>query len=113
MTADAQQALRLLEVPMLSHSARNLTVELAHQVEKIFCMTEAHRNAVIKLAPTAEAKTFCLDQSGDVDDPAGKGLAAHVDCAQRIHGLVRLRFDEIGLRVCAAGDRASSLPLRH
>ena len=98
MTADAQQALRFLDVPVMSHSARNFTVELAHQVEKIFCMTEAHRQAVIDLVPSVAAKTRCLDPDGDVEDPVGRGLAAHVDCAQRIHGLVRLRFDEIGLR---------------
>jgi protein-tyrosine-phosphatase len=99
MTTDAQKALGFLNVPVMAHSARNLTVELAHQVEKIFCMTEAHRNAVINLVPAAAAKTHCLDQNGDVEDPAGKGLAAHVNCAQRIHGLVRQRFDEMGLRV--------------
>jgi len=98
MTADAQQALRFLNVPVTSHRARNLTVEMAHQVEKIFCMTEAHRNAVINLVPAAAAKTHCLDLNGDVEDPSGKGLGAHVNCAQRIHGLVRQRFDEIGLR---------------
>jgi protein-tyrosine-phosphatase len=97
MTVEAQQALRLLDVPEMSHSAQNLTVEMADEAEKIFCMTEAHRNAVIDLIPTAAAKTECLDPDGDVEDPAGRGLAAYVTCATRIHGLVRLRFDEIGL----------------
>ena len=81
----------------MSHSAQNLTVELAHEVEKIYCMTEAHRNAVIDLIPTAAAKTQCLDPDGDVEDPVGRELAAYVNCATRIHGLLRLRFDEIGL----------------
>jgi protein-tyrosine-phosphatase len=97
MTLEAQQALQLLGFPVISHNARNLTAELAHQVEKIFCMTQAHRNAVISLVPAAAAKTECLDPNGDVDDPIGKGLADYVNCAQRIHSLVRLRFDEIGL----------------
>jgi protein-tyrosine-phosphatase len=97
MTTEAQEALRLLDVPVMSHSAQNLTVELAHEVEKIYCMTEAHRNAVIDLIPAAAAKTQCLDPDGDVEDPMGKGLADYVNCARRIHGLVRLRFDEIGL----------------
>jgi protein-tyrosine-phosphatase len=97
MTSEAQEALRLLGIPVLTHGARNLTVELAQQVEKIFCMTQAHRNAVLNLVPEAAAKTQCLDPDGDVEDPIGKGLAAYVNCAQRIHSLVRLRFDEIGL----------------
>lgn len=97
MAAEAEQALRLLGFPVLPHGARNLTAELAHEVEKIFCMTQAHRDAVIDLVPAAAAKTHCLDPNDDVEDPIGNGLAAYVDCAQRIHSLVRLRFDEIGL----------------
>lgn len=97
MTVEAQQALRLLGVPSLPHRARNLTVELAHQVETIFCMTQAHRKAVISLVPAAAAKTKCLDPEGDVEDPFGRELATYLNCAQRIHSLVRLRFDEIGL----------------
>jgi protein-tyrosine-phosphatase len=98
MAREAQHALRLLGVPVMPHRARNLTVELAHQVEKIFCMTQAHRNAVIDLAPAAATKTQCLDPNGDVEDPHGGGLAAYVNCARRIHSLVRIRFDEIGLQ---------------
>ncbi len=97
MTVEAQQALRLLGVPALPHRARNLTVELAHQVERIFCMTQAHRNAVISLVPAAAAKTQCLDPDGDVEDPFGRELTTYVNCARRIHSLVQLRFDEIGL----------------
>lgn len=97
MTSEAQQALRSLGVPVFPHGARNLTAELTDQVEKIFCMTRAHQNAVINLVPGAAAKTHCLDPDSDVDDPIGKGMADYLKCAQRIHSLVRMRFDEIGL----------------
>ena len=97
MTPESQEALRSLGIPAPPHSARNLTVELVHQVEKIFCMTKAHRNAVIDLVPAAAAKTQCLDPNGDIEDPLGSGLAAYVNCAQRMRSLVRLRFDEISL----------------
>jgi protein-tyrosine-phosphatase len=97
MTLEAQQALRLLGVPAPPHKARSLTVELAHEVERIFCMTQDHRNAVINLVPAAAAKTHCLDPDGDVEDPMGRDLTTYVSCARRIHSLVQLRFDEIGL----------------
>ena len=97
MMPEAQEALRLLDVPLLPHSARSLTVELAHEVERIFCMTEAHRDAVVRLFPTAAAKTHCLDPEGDIEDPIGKGLGAYLSCARRIHTLVRSRLDEISL----------------
>jgi protein-tyrosine-phosphatase len=97
MMPEAQEALRLLNVPLLPHSARSLTVELAHEVERIFCMTEAHRDAVIGMFPAAAAKTHCLDPEGDIEDPIGKGLGAYLSCARRIHILVRSRLDEINL----------------
>ncbi len=98
MTIEAKQALRSIGIPANGHRASNLTPELAQQVEKIFCMTRAHRNAVIEIAPAAAGKTLCLDPGGDVEDPMGSELANYVNCARRIHSLVCLRFDEIGLR---------------
>lgn len=97
MTPEARQALQELGFNPNGHRARNLTAELALQVEKIFCMTQAQRNAVGDLVPAAAAKTHCLDPGGDVEDPIGSGLTAYVTCAKRIHSLVRLRFDEMGL----------------
>jgi protein-tyrosine-phosphatase len=98
LTAEAQDALRSLNVPVEPHAARNLTAELAQQAEMIFCMTNAHRDAVIKLLPAVANKTYCLDAQSDVDDPIGKGMEAYLNCAQRIHDLVRLRFDELNLK---------------
>lgn len=98
MTQEAQQALRLLNFPVMPHRARNLTVELSNQVERIFCMTQAHRNAVINMIPSAAEKTHCLDPDNDIEDPIGSGLDSYVKCAQHIHSLVQLRLNEIGLQ---------------
>jgi len=98
LTAEAQEALRSLDVPVEPHAARNLTPELAQQAEMIFCMTGAHRDAVIKLLPDVANKTFCLDVQGDIADPIGKGMEAYLNCARRIHELVHLRFDELNLK---------------
>jgi protein-tyrosine-phosphatase len=98
LTAEAQDALRSLNVPVEPHAARNLTPELAQQAEMIFCMTSAHRDAVIKMLPGVGSKTFCLDVQADVEDPIGNGMEAYLNCARRIHDLVRLRFDELNLK---------------
>lgn len=98
MTPEARQALQELGFQPNGHRARNLTAELAQEVEKIFCMTQAHRDAVVYLVPAAAAKTQCLDPGGDVEDPIGSGLPAYVNCARRIHSLVQMRFDEMSLR---------------
>lgn len=97
LTAEAADVLRSLDVPVQPHAARNLTVELAEKAEMIFCMTTAHRHAVIEMLPSMAGKTYCLDLHGDVEDPIGKGMPAYVACAQRIQAAVQLRFNEIGL----------------
>jgi protein-tyrosine phosphatase len=97
LTPEAQEVLRTLDVPARPHAARNLTPELAERAESIFCMTTAHRNAVIEMLPSVAGKTYCLDLAGDVDDPIGKGMAAYVACARRIQAAVQLRFNEIGV----------------
>ena len=98
LTADAQEALQSLNVPVAPHAARNLTPELAQKAETIFCMTTAVRDAVIKMLPAVANKTYCLDAVSDIPDPIGKGMEAYLNCARRIHDLVRLRFDELDLK---------------
>jgi protein-tyrosine-phosphatase len=97
MTSEAQQALGLLDVPARPHAARNLTAELAHQVEMIFCMTRAHREAVIEMVPSAAGKTHCLDPGSDIEDPLGGDLEAYMKCAGRIRSLISWRLDEARL----------------
>ena len=97
MTAEAHEALGALGIDARTHAARNLTAEMAHGVERIYCMTRAQREAVIRLVPAAADKTHCLDPEGDVDDPVGSGPAAYLECARRIRALVSLRFDELSL----------------
>jgi protein-tyrosine-phosphatase len=112
MTPEAREALRLIGVPANGHRARNVTEELAHSVEKIFCMTRDHRDAVIALVPAAAKKTHCLDPEGDVEDPMGSSLSAYVNCARRIRSLVRLRFDEISFRSESALTEEPDLAIR-
>ena len=98
LTAAAREALQSLSVPAEAHAARSLTPELAQQAEMIFCMTSAHRDAVVEMLPAVAGKTYCLDAQADIDDPIGKGMDAYLNCARRIHDLVRLRFDELNLK---------------
>jgi len=98
LTAEAQDALRSLNVPVEPHAARSLTPEMAQQAEMIFCMTDAVREAVIQMFPAVANKTHCLDAQADIADPIGKGMDAYLNCARRIHDLVRLRFDELDFK---------------
>jgi len=95
LTDEAAEVLRSLSVPVEAHAARGLTPELAAKAELIFCMTSAHRKAVIEMLPAVEGKTLCLSSEVDIADPIGKGMAAYIDCARQIQQFVRLRLDEI------------------
>ena len=97
MTAEAKQALRQLGFHPNGHRARDVTADLANQAEKIFCMTEAHRSAITALFPSVAAKAHRLDPDGDIEDPIGSGLDSYLQCARSIHGLLRMRLDELGL----------------
>jgi protein-tyrosine phosphatase len=98
MTSEAQTALRHLGVPVPEHATRLLTAEMVNQAEVIYCMTQAHRDVVIGMFPSAATKTMCLDPGGDIEDPIGAGIEIFLSCARRIHNLVRFRFDELGLQ---------------
>lgn len=95
LTPEATEVLRSLNVPVRPHAARSLTLELANEAELIFCMTSAHRKAVIDMLPAVAGKTYCLDNEVDVDDPIGKGIAAYVACAQQLQRLVQLRLNDL------------------
>jgi protein-tyrosine-phosphatase len=71
---------------------------MVNQAEVIYCMTQAHRDVVIEMFPSAASKTMCLDPNGDIDDPIGAGLEVFLRCGRRIQDLVRFRFDELGLQ---------------
>ena len=96
LTDEAAEVLRSLSVPVQPHAARNLTPALAAEAELIFCMTKAHRKAVVEMLPEVEGKTYCLSNEVDVDDPIGKGMAAYVACARQIQQFVQLRLNELG-----------------
>jgi len=103
LTDEAQEVLRSLSVPVQPHAARSLTLELANQAEWIFCMTSAHRRAVIDMIPAVAGKTYCLDAQADIEDPIGMGLAAYQRCARHIQSLVSQRLDELNLTHAAPG----------
>lgn len=97
LTVEAAEVLRSFNVPVKPHAAQNLTPELAEKAELIFCMTKAHRKAVVDMLPSVAGKTYCLDAQTDIDDPIGKDMPAYLSCARRIQRLVQLRFDAIDL----------------
>ncbi len=88
-------ALHQVEVPATDHTARNLTADLVNQAEVIYCMTGRQRADLIAKFPRAVSKTFCLDPSGDIDNPSGASLDGFVSCARQIRLALARRLEEL------------------
>ncbi|MEX0774633.1 MAG: Sua5/YciO/YrdC/YwlC family protein [Phycisphaeraceae bacterium] len=94
-TAEARQALASMDLDLMQHRSRPLSHELLHEADVIYCMTEAHRQTVLDMAPAAAAKTLILDPQGqDIEDPIGSDVEAYRRCAGQIRRLLELRLKE-------------------
>lgn len=84
----AAEAIARLGTDLSGHRSRPLTTELVHEADVIYCMTEAHREAVEQLMPLAADKTHRLDPRGDIEDPMGSGSSSY----QRTAEIIRRRL---------------------
>jgi protein-tyrosine-phosphatase len=90
----AARALRELDVPVPRHESRPVTAALCLESDVVFCMTAAHREGILALAPELRGRVHCLDVD-DVVEPAEADYRSHVDCARQLRALVRLRVGEV------------------
>ncbi|WP_394829472.1 hypothetical protein [Pendulispora albinea] len=91
---EAASVLRQMNVPVPAHASRPLTPALCAGSAAVYCMTRAHRAAVVEMAPYVSARVFCLDPREDVAEPHGDSAQSYLDCALRIQELVRARVLE-------------------
>lgn len=91
----AAEVLTELKVPVpRRHTSRLLTPKLCEKSAAVYCMTRAHRDAVLDMAPNAQSRVMCLDPQEDVPEPHGESTQAYMECAHRIQQLVRARLLE-------------------
>lgn len=88
MAIAAQEALNRLQVPIPVHHAQNLTAELAGEADRIFCMTESQRLAVLESFPGAASKTVCLEPACALEDPHSEGQEALVVVAKQLQEII-------------------------
>lgn len=96
MAGEAVEALRAAGVSPHRHRSRQLTARLCRASTAVYCMTRDQREAVVRLAPEAGERTFCLDPARDIPDPAtaAEPAAAYRHAAELIRGGVRRRLAE-------------------
>ncbi|MEU1629577.1 hypothetical protein ABZ746_30575 [Streptomyces sp. NPDC020096] len=102
MTPDARSALAELGLDRASgrgnprrHRARQVTPELCRESFVIYCMTRAHRDGVIAMAPEVEGRTLRLDPRRDIPNPEGRSPEVYGRCAWLIQQSVRFRLREL------------------
>lgn len=97
MTEPTRFALGALDVAPTRHAATNVTRETIDAADVIYCMTAAQCDALTREFPQAAARAKCLDPLGDIADPVGQPADVYVEVAERLRGLIRVRFDELGV----------------
>jgi protein-tyrosine phosphatase len=74
------------------HRSRALSVELIHQADVIYAMSQSHAKAVASLVPGAADKVSNLDPNGDIEDPIGGEVSLYIAVAERIKKLIEQRL---------------------
>lgn len=95
MNQEAHHALETLGITGFSHSSRSLDLNLVMRAEAIFCLTEQYRQEVVQMFPATAAKTRCLAEGIDLEDPTGEGQAAYTNLAAKIQGLVQFQLESL------------------
>ena len=90
----AMEAVREMGGDLSHHRSRPLTVELIHQADTIFTMSQSHATAVTALVPSAADKVTTLDPQGDIEDPIGGTTKLYQDLAGQLRVLIEKRLEE-------------------
>ena len=93
-STEAVAAMQKMGIDLTRHRARQLTPQMLREADVIYCMTEAHQQAVLSSSAVARDKTFLLDQNGDIEDPIGAGPTTYQRCAELIRRRLAQRLKE-------------------
>lgn len=92
--AHAIDVLRDAGADLTRHRSRPLTIELIHQADRIYTMSQGHSQAVAALVPSAMEKVSPLDPAGDIEDPVGADMATYRHVAWHLKALIEQRLNE-------------------
>jgi protein-tyrosine phosphatase len=92
--APALEAMQAMGIDLSRHRSRPLTVELIHQADQIFTMSQSHTRAVLSLVPGAAERVSALDAEGDIEDPIGGEVSLYTAVANRMTGLIEKRLSQ-------------------
>lgn len=90
----ARAELRRRGLDLAAHRSQPLTAELVHRADRIYVMTQEHRQAVLSVSPGAGARVELLSSAGAVADPMGGPAEQYAECAAQIEAAVLERLEE-------------------
>ncbi len=90
----AVEALRAMGLDLSRHRSQALSVELIHQADFIYAMTQNHAKTVVSLVPASADKVSALDPERDIEDPIGSELPVYVQVAELLKALIEKRLAE-------------------
>ncbi|MGA2915302.1 MAG: L-threonylcarbamoyladenylate synthase [Sedimentisphaerales bacterium] len=82
-------------VNITSHLTQRLTSEMIGQADYIFVMSEGHRNDIIRLFPAVAKRCMLLSDSGEIEDPIGRGFEVYKEVGEIIEKAVNKRIGEL------------------
>lgn len=85
---DAKMALTSLGVEPVPHTSTLLSYNEIKLANRIYCMSQEHKNWIEEKYPAAQGKIKCIDPNDAVPVPHGKGVQAYIDCAQKLDRLI-------------------------
>jgi L-threonylcarbamoyladenylate synthase len=91
-TPEAVQVLGEMGLDISRHRSRPLSVELIHQADFVYTMSQNHAKTVIALVPGAAGKVAMLDPNQDIEDPIGGDLPLYTRTATRLKELIEQRL---------------------
>lgn len=83
-------------VDLQSHSSQPLTDELLARADRVYTMTQSHRDSILFARPDAADKVFLLStEDRDISDPIGGGQDEYDACAKEIAGYLETILNQL------------------
>ncbi len=93
---ESVEVCRVHGVDLTHHASQPLTEELLLAADKVFTMTEGHRESILSRYPELESLIELLSRNGqDVSDPIGWGMAAYQQCHHEISESLQALVEEL------------------
>ena len=96
VSPESAEVLRPYGLDLGGHASRPVTQQLVLQSDRIYTLTNSHRESILATYPEVADHVQVLSREGsDVSDPIGQGIAAYERCRNEIERAVQALVDEI------------------